>query len=110
MKNRLQRLPFRTVTGHCIALSICPGNFVATIDLSDADFHLVIDGFSALPSRGLPPLRVHRQDLNYLEDWILLGHSPQLLSSHIAFVHLRRLGVQVKFPKCFLTPAQEVEY
>lgn len=143
MNKRLKRLPFRMLTVRSFGLSIRPGDFMTTIDLMDAYFHLAIAerhrrflrfafegvaykyitlpfGLSLAPrcftkcvDAALRPLRERGvRILNCLDDWMLLGHSPQLLSSHIALVldHLHSLGFQVNFLKCSLTPAQEVEY
>ncbi|CAM4571143.1 unnamed protein product [Leuciscus chuanchicus] len=50
--------------------------------------------------------------LNYLDDWLILAHSRDVLCDHRDMVlrHLSRLGLQVNWDKSKLCPVQRISY
>ncbi|KAL0196868.1 hypothetical protein M9458_005408, partial [Cirrhinus mrigala] len=50
--------------------------------------------------------------LNYLEDWLIIAHSRDLLCEHRDLVlrHLGHLGIQVNWEKSKLSPVQSISF
>ncbi|KAI2660953.1 Gag-Pol polyprotein [Labeo rohita] len=48
--------------------------------------------------------------LNYLDDWLIIAHSRDLLCEHrdLVLLHLSRLGLQVNWEKSKLSPVQSI--
>ncbi|XP_051973615.1 uncharacterized protein LOC127636872 [Xyrauchen texanus] len=69
--------------------------------------------FTKVAEAALAPLRVAGiRILNYLDDWLILAHSRELLCTHSDQVlrHLSRLGLQVNWEKSKLTPVQSISF
>ncbi|KAL0160844.1 hypothetical protein M9458_044569, partial [Cirrhinus mrigala] len=69
--------------------------------------------FTKVAEAALAPLRVMGiRILNYLDDWLILAHSWDLVCAHRDMVlnHLARLGLQVNWEKSKLSPAQRISF
>ncbi len=61
----------------------------------------------------LAPLRLQGiRVLNYLDDWLILAHSTELVSYHreISLRHIRALGLRTNTKKSVLTPSQQTVF
>ncbi|XP_057211386.1 uncharacterized protein LOC130567370 [Triplophysa rosa] len=69
--------------------------------------------FSKCVDAALSPLRASdMRILNYLDDWLLLAHSRDVLVSHTQTLlrHLSSLGLRVNVPKSKLLPSRSITY
>jgi hypothetical protein len=69
--------------------------------------------FTKVAEAALAPLRgAGIRILNYLDDWLILAPSQELLCAHRDQVleHLGRLGLQVNWEKSKLTPVQSISF
>ncbi|KAI2648848.1 ORF V: Enzymatic polyprotein [Labeo rohita] len=69
--------------------------------------------FTKVAEAALAPLRVMGiRILNYLDDWLILAHSWDLVCAHRDMVlnHLARLGLRVNWEKSKLSPAQRISF
>ncbi len=67
--------------------------------------------FTKIAEAALAPLReVGICILNYLDDWLILAHSRELVCAHRDMVldHLARLGLRVNWEKSKLSPVQSI--
>ncbi|XP_051551621.1 uncharacterized protein LOC127439454 isoform X1 [Myxocyprinus asiaticus] len=69
--------------------------------------------FMKVAEAALAPLReVGIRILNYLNDWLILAHSRDMLCSHrdLVLSHLSRLGLRVNWEKSKLLPVQSISF
>ncbi|KAI2664149.1 ORF V: Enzymatic polyprotein [Labeo rohita] len=69
--------------------------------------------FTKVTEAALSPLwRMGIRILNYLDDWLLIAHSRDLLCKHRDLVlrHLSHLGLQVNWEKSKLSPVQRISF
>ncbi|XDV35093.1 hypothetical protein PO909_005124 [Leuciscus waleckii] len=69
--------------------------------------------FTKVAEAAIVPMREHGiRILNYLDDWLIIAHSRDLLCEHRDMVlrHLSRLGLQVNWDKSKLCPTQRISY
>ncbi len=69
--------------------------------------------FTKIAEAALAPLReVGIRILNYLDDWLILAHSRELVCAHRDMVlsHLARLGLQVNWEKNKHSPVQSISF
>ncbi|KAI2645050.1 Transposon Ty3-G Gag-Pol polyprotein [Labeo rohita] len=117
LNRSLFRLPFKMLTTKRMLTCIRPQDWFAAIDLKDAYFHV-----SILP-RHRPFLRFAFEGrayqyktgiriLNYLDDWLLIAHSRDLLCEQRDLVlwQLSHLGLQVNREKSKLSPVQRISF
>ncbi|KAL0199156.1 hypothetical protein M9458_007696, partial [Cirrhinus mrigala] len=69
--------------------------------------------FTKVAEAALAPLReVGIRILNYLDDWLILAHSRDLVCAHrdVVLNHLARLGLQVNWENSKLSPVQRISF
>ncbi|KAL0187588.1 hypothetical protein M9458_014687, partial [Cirrhinus mrigala] len=69
--------------------------------------------FTKVTEAALAPLReVGIRILNYLDDWLILAHSWDLVCAHrdVVLNHLAQLGLQVNWEKSKLSPVQRISF
>jgi hypothetical protein len=69
--------------------------------------------FTKVVEAAIVPMREHGvRILNYLDDWLIIAHSRDMLCEHRDMVlqHLSRLGLQVNRDKSKLCPTQRISY
>jgi hypothetical protein len=69
--------------------------------------------FTKVAEAAIVPLSEHGvHTLKYLDDWLIIAHSRDLLCDHRDLVlrHLSRLGLQVNWDKSKLCPTQRISY
>ncbi|KAL0160861.1 hypothetical protein M9458_044586, partial [Cirrhinus mrigala] len=128
----LLRLPFKMLTTKRMLTCIRHQDWFATIDLKDAPFlRFAFEGrayqykvlpfglslsprvFTKVTEAALSPLwRMGIRILNYLDDWLLIAHSRDVLCEHRDLVlrHLSHLGLQVNREKSKLSPVQRISF
>ncbi len=130
---------FKMLTMKTIMSQIQGGDWVVTIDLKDAYFHIQVvqrhrrflrfafggkayqykvlpfglalapRTFTKCMDAALAPLRLQGiRVLNYLDDWLILAHSKELVSRHrdIVLRHINSLGLRMNAKKSVLLPSQ----
>ncbi|KAI2663570.1 Transposon Ty3-I Gag-Pol polyprotein [Labeo rohita] len=141
LNRSLLRLPFKMLTTKRMLTCIRPQDWFAAIDLKDAYFHVSIlprhrpflrfafEGrayqykvlpfglsprvFTKVAEAALSPLwQTGIRILNYLDDWLLIAHSRDLLCEQRDLVlrHLSHLGLQVNREKSKLSPVQRISF
>ncbi|KAL0195088.1 hypothetical protein M9458_008660, partial [Cirrhinus mrigala] len=141
LNRSLHRLPFRMLTPKRILSCVRHQDWFAAIDLKDAYFHVSIlprhrpflwfafEGrayqykvlpfglsprvFTKLAEGALAPLWGQGiRILNYLDDWLIIAHSRDLLCRHRDLVlrHLSHLGLRVSWEKSKLSPVQSISF
>ncbi|KAL0153391.1 hypothetical protein M9458_051310 [Cirrhinus mrigala] len=69
--------------------------------------------FTKVAEAALDPLReLGIRILNYLDDWLILAHSWDLVCAHrdVVLNHLAQLGLQVNWEKSKLSPVQRISF
>ncbi len=69
--------------------------------------------FTKVMDAALAPLRLQDiRALNYLDDWLILAHSRELVSYHrdIILCHIRALGLRTNTNNSVLTPSQQTVF
>ncbi|KAL0152401.1 hypothetical protein M9458_052124, partial [Cirrhinus mrigala] len=69
--------------------------------------------FTKVAEAALAPLReVGIRILNYLDNWLILAHSQDLVYTHrdVVLNHLARLGLRINWEKSKLSPAQSISF
>ncbi|KAL0180328.1 hypothetical protein M9458_025770, partial [Cirrhinus mrigala] len=69
--------------------------------------------FTKVAEAGLAPLReVGIRILNYLDDWLILAHSRDIVCTHrdVVLNHLARLGLRVNWEKSKVSPVQCISF
>ncbi len=69
--------------------------------------------FTKCMDDALPPLRLQGiRVLNYLDDWLILAHSRELVSRHrdIVLCHIHSLGLRMNAKKSVLLPSQRTVF
>ncbi|KAI2663425.1 Transposon Tf2-9 polyprotein [Labeo rohita] len=95
----LYKHTFKMTTLKQILGQIQPGDWFVSVDLKDA--------------YALSPLRVRGiYVFNYLDDWLILAHSEDVLNSHkcVLLHHLLSLGLCVNVQKSALCPSRSITY
>ncbi|KAI7801460.1 reverse transcriptase/ribonuclease H/putative methyltransferase, partial [Triplophysa rosa] len=139
LNKHLHKLPFRRITQKRILMSVRCQDWFMAIDLEDAYFYVSIlhrhrpflrfsfEGralqyrssplvcpclhVSSRRSRKPPSFPSGKEVCGYyLDDWLILAHSRDLLCTHRDLVlrHLDRLGLQVNWEKSKLSPVQSI--
>ncbi|KAI2647639.1 Transposon Ty3-G Gag-Pol polyprotein [Labeo rohita] len=117
LNRSLLRLPFKMLTTKRMLTCIRPQDWFAAIDLKDAYFHVSIlprhrpflwFAFEGRAYQYKTGIRI----LNYLDDWLLIAHSRDLLCEQRDLVlrHLSHLGLQVNREKSKLSPVQRISF
>ncbi len=74
---------------------------------------LVLRMFTKCMDAALAPLRLQGiRELNYLDDWLILAHSRELVSYHryIVLHHIRSLGLRTNTKKSILTSSRQTVF
>ncbi|KAL0196760.1 hypothetical protein M9458_005300, partial [Cirrhinus mrigala] len=128
LNRSLYKMPFKMLTPKRIRHD----DWFAAIDLKNAYFHVSIlprhrpflwfafEGqayqYKALPfGLALSIYQIHGgyiRILNYLDDWLIVAHSRDLLCEHrdLVLQHLSLLGLQVNWEKSKLSPVQSISF
>ncbi len=118
---------FKMLTMRTIMSQVQEGDWFVTIDLKDAYFHiqvvlrrskpfglaLVPRTFTKCMDAALAPVRLQGiRVLNYLDDWLILAHSRELVSRHrdIVLSHIHSLGLRINAKKSVLLPSQQTVF
>ncbi|KAL0185479.1 hypothetical protein M9458_021176, partial [Cirrhinus mrigala] len=127
LNRSLLRLSFKMLTSKRILSCVRHQDWFAAIDLKDAYFHVSIlprhrpflrfafEGrayqYKVLPF-GLSLSRRGIRILNYLDDWLIMAHSRDLLCEHrdLVLQHLSHLGLRVNQEKSKLSPVQRISF
>ncbi|KAL0168519.1 hypothetical protein M9458_036741, partial [Cirrhinus mrigala] len=132
----LHRLPLKMLTSKRILSCVRHQDWFAAIDLKDAYIHVLIlprhrpirhiqykvlpfglslspRVFTKLAEDALAPLWEQGiRIINYLDDWLVIAHSRDLLCQHrdLVLEYLSHLGVWVNWEKSKLSPVQSISF
>ncbi|KAL0152047.1 hypothetical protein M9458_052651, partial [Cirrhinus mrigala] len=135
LNRSLLRLPFKMLTSKRILSCVRHQDWFAAIDLKDAYFHVSIlprhrpflrfafegrayqykvlpFGLSLSPRVFTKVAEGRIRILNYLDDWLIMAHSRDLLCEHrdLVLQHLSHLGLWVNREKSKLSPVQRISF
>ncbi|KAI2668514.1 Transposon Ty3-G Gag-Pol polyprotein [Labeo rohita] len=131
LNRSVMRLKFKMLTIKQVVSHIRSEDWFVTIDLKDAYFHVCIlpqhrkflrfafrgeayqyrvlpFGLALSPPHFYEGIRI----LNYIDDWLILAQSEQVVTQHrdVVLAHMKELGLRLNAKKSVLSPLQRTTY